>query len=113
MKVIYVSGPFSADNNWEIEQNIRRAESLSLEVWKEGCAAICPHANSRFFNGTLTYEEWLQGDLEILSRCDGVIVVSGPRSKGVLEEIALARSLFMKVFDDISQLREWLKHEQY
>lgn len=74
MKVIYVAGPYRANDNWEIEQNIRRAEALSLEVWRMGCACICPHANTRFFQGAAPDKVWLDGDLEILKRCDAILL---------------------------------------
>lgn len=74
MKVIYVAGPYRGDNAWEIEQNIRRAESLSLEVWKAGFAAICPHANTRFFQGVLYDDVWLNGDIAILKKCDAILM---------------------------------------
>ena len=32
MKVGYIAGPFRGPNSWEIENNIRRAETLALEV---------------------------------------------------------------------------------
>ena len=51
MKVVYVAGPFRGRDSWEIESNIRRAEALALEVWRAGAAALCPHANTRFFQG--------------------------------------------------------------
>ena len=39
-KVVYVAGPFRGDSHWDIEQNIRRAEELSLEIWKAGGAGL-------------------------------------------------------------------------
>ena len=71
-KLIYVAGPFRAPNSWEMEQNIRRAEALALEVWKLGLPAICPHANTRFYQGAAPDEVWLEGDIEIMRRCDAV-----------------------------------------
>ena len=66
MKVIYVAGPFRAATTWKIEQNCRLAEELALEVWKLGCAAICPHINSRFFQSECPDSVWREGDLEII-----------------------------------------------
>jgi hypothetical protein len=48
MKLIYVAGPFRGKDAWEIECNIRRAESLALEVWRLGAACICPHPTPDF-----------------------------------------------------------------
>ena len=77
MIVVYIAGPFRASNAWEIEQNIRRAEEDALEVWKLGAAALCPHTNTRFFQGAAEDELWLRGDLEMLGRCDAVLMVYG------------------------------------
>ena len=35
MKV--VAAPFRADNAWEVEQNVRAAEGVALELWRLGC----------------------------------------------------------------------------
>ena len=66
MKVIYVAGKFRGHNAWEIEQNIRKAEEVALQIWQNGAACICPHANTRFFDGVLPDKTFLDGDLDIL-----------------------------------------------
>ncbi len=40
MKIIFISGPYRGANTWEVEQNVRRAEALALEVWRLGHVAI-------------------------------------------------------------------------
>lgn len=79
MKVIYVAGKFSGPNAWEVEKNIRRAEEVSLELWSAGFAVICPHTNTRFFDGALPIKTFLAGDLEILNRCDAIFMLSNWR----------------------------------
>ena len=74
MKLVYIAGPFRASNAWEVEQNIRRAEALALEVWRMGLACICPHTNARFFQGAAVDDVWLKGDMEILTRCDALLL---------------------------------------
>lgn len=99
MRVAYIAGPFRAANHWEVEQNIRRAEALALDVWRLGIAVICPHTNTRFFDGAAPDALWLDGDLEILRRCD--LVVATPdweRSKGATAEIAEAKERGLLVF---------------
>lgn len=57
----YVAGPIRGDSMWDVEQNIRRVESLALQLWKYGNAVhIC-----------------LDGDLELMRRMDRVCVVCG------------------------------------
>lgn len=99
MKVVYIAGPFRGRSSWVIEENIRRAESLALDVWRAGCAAICPHANTRFFQGECHDRVWLDGDLEILSRCDAILMTRDwEKSKGATEERASAKRLGILVF---------------
>jgi len=106
--VVYVAGPYRADNNWEIEQNIRRAETLALEVWRAGGAAICPHANTRFYQGAAPDDVWLDGDLAQLARCDAVLVVPNyGASKGTIAEIQFARERGIPVFYTLQQLLLW------
>lgn len=87
MNVIYVAGPFRGPNSWEIEENIRRAERLALEVWRIGMACICPHTNTRFYQGAAPDHVWLDGDLELLLRCDAILMTPDwERSKGASAE---------------------------
>lgn len=105
MKVVFVCGPFRAQSAWDIEQNIRRAEELALELWRAGYAVVCPHTNTRFFQGAADDDIWLQGDLEILKRCDAIALVDGwEQSEGARGEFQVARDLGLDVID-IRQVR--------
>ena len=112
MKLIYIAGPFRASNAWEIEQNIRRAEAASLEVWRMGAACICPHTNTRFFQGAAPDDVWLEGDLEILSRCDAVLLVGDWKSStGTKREITKAFSSRIPVLRNLDEVKAWLQEE--
>jgi nucleoside 2-deoxyribosyltransferase len=108
-RVIYVAGPFRGPNSWEIEQNIRRAEELALEVWRmPGLSALCPHMNTRHYQGVLPDEVWLEGDLEQMSRCDAVLVVPNwIKSQGTTAEIRHAESRGIPVFYSLGDLHAW------
>ena len=109
MKLIYVAGPFRATNSWDMEANIRRAETLALEVWRAGAAAICPHSNTRFYQGAAPDEVWLDGDLEMVRRSDALVMTPDwERSSGARGEHDLAVGLGIPVFYDIEGLRIWL-----
>jgi hypothetical protein len=108
-KVVYIVGPFRGPNAWAVEQNVRRAEELALEVWKLGAAVICPHANTRFFEGTLADHYFLEGGQTILIRCDAVITAeSWQQSGGSRNEIELAECYKIPVFHTLPALAEWL-----
>ena len=109
MKCVYVAGPYRGAHNWEIEENIRRAERLALEVWRSGAACICPHSNTRFFQGAAPDHVWLDGDLEILARCDAVLMTHDwERSSGARAEEQFAREKNIPVFYTLDVLRDWL-----
>ena len=110
MKLIYVAGPFRGTNNWEIEQNIRRAETLALEVWRAGYACICPHTNTRFYQGAADDKVWLEGDIEIMLRCDAVLLTPDwRRSSGARAEVDVADGQDMPVFETLDCLNEYFK----
>jgi len=111
MKVVYVAGPFRGDSAWEIECNIRRAETLALAVWRAGAACLCPHTNTRFFQGAAGDEVFLEGDLELLLRCDAVILTEDwTNSSGACEEVIFAIRHGIPVFEYFASLKLWLEY---
>lgn len=88
MKVVYVAGRFSAADQWQRARNVRAAETLAFAVAEVGAMPLNPLNNTHNFFGTLTDEFWYAGTLELLRRCDAVILVPGYEgSKGVRAEI--------------------------
>lgn len=115
--VIYVAGPFRSRKNtvdqWEQTQNIRRAEEASLEVWKRGHVALCPHLNTAHFQGAVDDDVWLRGGLALLERCDGVLLVEGwEKSEGVCREARRANELNQPAACDLSALIRKLSLER-
>jgi nucleoside 2-deoxyribosyltransferase len=109
MKVVYVAGPFRGPSSWDIEQNIRRAESLSLDVWRSGAAALCPHTNTRFFQNAAPDDVWLAGDLAMLAKCDAILMtLDWERSTGARAEHDFAVERLMPVFYTLASLQAWL-----
>lgn len=102
MRIIYIAGPYRNESIWGTLQNIRRAEMAALQYWRKGFAVICPHKNSALMDGAQNTSEdtWLNGDLEILSRCDVVVALPGwKNSAGASQEVEHARSLGIPVWD--------------
>ena len=103
--VVYLAGPFRAANAWEVEQNIRAAETMALEVWRRGYACLCPHTNTRFFDGAADDAIWLAGDLAMLARCDVVLMLPGwEQSSGATAEHGYAISRGIPVVYEIERL---------
>jgi len=107
--VVYIAGPYQGASAWAIEENIRRAERLALAVWQLGAVALCPHANTRFFHGAMHDATWYAGDLELVARCDAVLLTEDwRRSRGATEERAFAESRGIPVFETLDALHAWL-----
>ena len=86
MKVIYVSGPYTAGSNKEIESNIKRARVVAENLWARGWAVICPHLNTAK-KTVMPYETYLAGDMAILARCDAIyMMIDWLRSGGAIKE---------------------------
>jgi len=109
MRVVYLAGPFRGKDHWEIAENIRNAERLALEVWKMGAACLCPHANTAHFQNAAPDEVWLNGDLEMVLRCDAMLMTPDwQRSSGATTERSLAMQHRIPVLYQLHDLLQWL-----
>lgn len=103
--IVYVAGPFRGPHHYAIHENICRAEAVALTVWQSGFTAISPHLNTAHFQDAAPDEVWLNGDLEILRRCDAVLVVPNwEHSKGTRAEIEFAEAIDIPVFYALADL---------
>ena len=111
MPVIYIAGPFRGPDYYAIKRNIDRAEALALRVWQtERAVALCPHLNTAHFQNAAPDEVWLEGDLELLRRCDAVLLTDNWReSAGACVEVGFAREHGVPVFETFEVFREWLE----
>lgn len=111
--VCYVAGPFRAPNGWALAQNIRRAEAMAYEVAKLGAVPLCPHTMFATFDRTLSDEFWLDGTLELLRRCDVVLLCEGwEASSGTRGEIDEARRQGMPVYSSFDEFRAALNGKE-
>lgn len=114
LRVVYIAGPYRGASQWEVKENIRRAEYLASWVWGQGAVALCPHLNTAFFEGLAEDEVWLRGDLELLRRCDAVLLTPDwMNSEGAREERRVAEELGMPVFEDTLEFTRWLRGPVY
>lgn len=112
--MIYICGPYRDERGeYHVKENIRRAEQVALSVWGMGAAALCPHKNTAFFGGCQPDDVWLEGDLEMLSRCDALVTVAfWEKSEGALAEIEFAKENRIPIFHDLTALQMWLLHQK-
>lgn len=105
MHVVYIAGPFRARTAWGIAENIRVAERLGLEVAKLGMMPLIPHANTAHFQGELPDKFFLDGTMELLRRCDAVMLTPNwATSSGARDEVDEAERLGIPVFVSVADL---------
>jgi len=87
MKLCYISGKYFGETNDETYENIQIARKAAVMLWCKGWAVICPHLNTAFMDGIVPLETFLQGDFEMVSRCDAVFMLPNWQdSKGAKRE---------------------------
>ena len=114
MKVVYLAGPFSAESPWEQHQNVLQAERASAEVAKLGAVPMCPHKNTEHLSGIQDEAFWYAATLELLRRCDAVLLVEGwEKSKGARGEREAAENSGLPRFYELGSLETWLKGDAW
>lgn len=101
LKVAYVAGPYRAATREGVLANILRAEAVALSLWQQRIIALCPHLNTAHFDTAGVDEALLlDGTLELMRRCDMVVLVGDgwQVSVGTRGEVAEARRLGKPVF---------------
>jgi len=101
--IIYLATPIRPRNGKNVEENVKAAKALALELWKQGYTVICPAANSdlpiSLAEKELDVLRWLNGDIEILQRCDAMVVAPDwEKSDGVRGELVCARMYGIPVY---------------
>lgn len=110
-KLIYIAGKYRDSTEWEVIKNIERARDVGADVWRAGGVPFIPHSNWAQMGGVVCDSLILDGGLEILSRCDAMVLVPGwETSAGTRAEIAEAERLGIPVFKDVLVMKEWLEN---
>jgi len=109
MKIVYLASPYRNESEFEVYQNIHRAQKVARQIWALGLVCISPCGNTAFFSGIdIPESEWLDGDLEILRRCDALFANEGwENSLGCTAEMSFARSRGLPICYDLQNLRAW------
>ncbi|MHB9019387.1 MAG: DUF1937 family protein [Minisyncoccota bacterium] len=92
--LIYVAGPYTHKKREGRQANIERAKRVAAQLWEQGHAVICPHANTAHFEElcNCSYEDYMKGDFAILSRCDLLYMLKDWKdSAGAVRELAFAQ----------------------
>lgn len=115
MKIAYVAGKYRAKTIRGIVENINKAEAVALELWKLGFMVVCPHKNSGLLDGEIPDEAFLNGDIELMLRCDLIVMIpEWEQSTGAVNEKNIAEKDKMEVYfwpKDKDKLAEISKQE--
>lgn len=115
--LIYVAGRYRAATREAVAANIEAARQVGIEAARLGWYPVIPHANTAHMEHDLSHgdEFWLAGTLELMTRCDAVVLVPGwETSVGTAGEIAKADQIHLPVFRALDTLPsaaefiEWL-----
>jgi nucleoside 2-deoxyribosyltransferase len=112
MRLVYIAGPYRAKTVYEVSENIHRARQLGAKVAELGLQLfpVIPHTNTAFFDGLREDAYWLEGTMEVMRRCDAVLLVDGwHESSGTIAETAEADRRGIPVFRNLSDLTDWAK----
>lgn len=110
----YIAGPYRAKNAWLVEQNIRAAEAVAYAVAELGAYPVAPHCATRSYFECIdqSAEFWLEATLELMRRCDVVLMMDTWRaSSGARGEHEEALRLGKPVLYSLHDLRAWLAAE--
>lgn len=110
LPVVYIAGKYRAATPWQVLGNVRDAQEAALTVWKMGAVALCPHSNTGLFDGECPDDVWLAGDIELLRRCDAVLMIGDWReSSGATAEYKLAVEIGLPIFEHARRLKTWVE----
>lgn len=104
MKLIYIAGPYSAPAAAARLRNVQEAREVAdliNRVYGDLACAVVPHFLSAGIEDSLSPERWYAATLEVLRRCDAVVLTARwAESTGAREERAEAYRRGMPVFQE-------------
>lgn len=114
MKLVYVAGPYRAETREGVAQNVAAARHVGRLCVQKGWFPVLPTVNTAHFDhdfpGLADDQYWLDGTMEMMRRCDAVVLVDGWQySSGAKAEIEEARKMGLKVYMSSHVLPELAK----
>ena len=87
---IYIAGPYTAQTMEEIEENVKRAIDVGIEIWMKGHFPLIPHLlhwvdlRARELEMPMGWTDYMLWDAPWLDHCDALFLLA--ESKGALIE---------------------------
>lgn len=114
LPLIYVAGPFRGPTPIAVRRNIEAARDLGLRVAECGAYPMIPHTMTADFDKLLTDQFWLDGTLEMLKRCDAIILThTWEKSSGARTEYDWARQHGMPSYVDVDPSQAHIMGRQW
>jgi hypothetical protein len=100
MKLVYLAGKITDKRgNWYVLQHTMEAAQVAVRLWSMGLSVVTPHLNTFNMGGAVSYEQFLQGDFEIIRRSDALVVIPNwVTSDGTKREMRVAYDAGKPVF---------------
>ena len=100
--LLYVAGKYRAATREAVSANIEAARQVGIAAAGLGWYPVIPHTNTAHMEHDLPHAGdtfWLAGTLELMTRCDAVVLVPGwETSEGTQAEISEADRLRIPVY---------------
>jgi predicted Rossmann-fold nucleotide-binding protein len=99
--LLYVAGRYRAATREAVAANIEAARQVGIQAARLGWYPVIPHCNTAHMELDVEHGDqfWLAGTLELMTRCDAVVLVPGWEiSQGTLGEIAKADQLQLPIY---------------
>lgn len=114
-RLAYIAGPYRGKSKEECELNIMAAKQVAKLAANKGWMPVTPHLNTQGFEYLCPHipdDFWLDGTLELMRRCDLVILCPGWEfSSGTKNEITHAVSLGIPVIHDLCNIQDIRTHK--
>lgn len=107
VKLVFISGAYTAPTGFETERNIREAEAAMVRVAEAGMMPVCPHTMCRYMDGVRDWDFWMKGCISLLDAVaasgGAILMLDGwEQSRGSRMERDYAESIGLTVVDSQS-----------
>ena len=112
--IVYVSGPYSADSDEEIQDNCLIARKYALDIWNAGHYCVSPHMNTWRLEKQgckAHYNDYLKLDFQLICICNAIFMLPNwEKSNGACKEKEFAEEIGLPVYYDLKDIGKYPEH---